>query len=171
MFNHIDSWLLRQHQNIANWTDVRYDKNCYWWGYVLTEMLCIFLPAFMAFLLADYYAQSPKDRSLIGLVLFFCLLSFVTYLELRQRSTRLEQASSRRPIPTVSSPFFRLIYTFLTISNGLDLLSELSLLNFLDFAVLISWASRSYFDACLPMPPHEKEQKRSELFDGVPEAA
>jgi hypothetical protein len=28
-----------------------------------------------------------------------------------------------------------------------------------------------YFDACVPMPPHQKEQKRSELFEGVPESA
>lgn len=162
--NIIDNWLLIQHQNLANWTDVRYGKNCYWWGYFISEVLvAVSLVGVIYMLWQDGHAFTKYF--FIGYFSMGCLVNLVR----SWRRNLLLNAST--PVNLNSSIQTRWSGVMLTIIIALIFVilpSWLGVILLFYFALV---TSVRYFDACLPMPPHEKEKKRSEMFDGVPEGA
>ena len=174
MFATIDTWLIRQHQKIANWSDVRYDKNCYWWGYVITEVVCVLAPALIVFLLIAFLESETAEHTVLAsfiVVLFIVFSALMITLEFQSRKQRLKEVNSRVPILKGSNQFWRLMYCFLTCVEASDLFKEFSGTNMCMFLIFVCFTSRSYFDVCLPLPPSEKERKQAEKFSGVPEAA
>lgn len=145
--------ILYAFQRFSEWTQVQFDKNCYWWAYVSTHVsgiLCLVIVV-LRFQALDTVPPEAASLVWVGIVLMLIIAAFEFF-----RLPKLKRWSEQSLPQFVFQPFTRYTGYFFFFAAAFELYDLR-----LSTALWFSWACIHFFESCTPLPPSEVDRRRS----------